>query len=85
MSLKDDLIHINNNKGIPSAYALSIKEFKDLTVKELAFIYFTIDHRSPFSIYEWDQRIIEKIVYLAKIKSGKLLKKYMQGVISMNN
>tara|TARA_R110000737_G_scaffold105398_2_gene138479 strand:+ start:682 stop:1203 length:522 start_codon:yes stop_codon:yes gene_type:complete len=59
MSLKDDLIHINNNKGIPSAYALSIKEFKDLTVKELAFIYFTIDHRSPFSIYEWNQRIIE--------------------------
>ena len=59
MSLKDDLIHINDNKGILSAYALSIKEFKTLSVEELAFVYFTIDHRSPFAIYEWDQRIIE--------------------------
>ena len=59
MRLKDDLIYIDNNKGIPSPYALSIKEFKNLSVNELAFIYFIIDHRSPFAIYEWDQRIIE--------------------------
>ena len=59
MSLSNDLIYIDNNKAIPSAYSLSIIEFKDLTLEELAFVYFTIDHRSPFSVYEWDQRIIE--------------------------
>ena len=34
--MKDELIHIVDNKGIPSSYALSIKEFKDLKVDELA-------------------------------------------------
>ena len=57
--MRDDLIHIVDNKGVPSAYTLSIKEFKDLKVDELAFIYFMVDHRSPFSIYEWDQRLVE--------------------------
>ena len=57
--MRDSLITIVDNKGIPSPYALSIKEFKNLTVDELAFIYFMIDHRSPFSVYEWDQRNIE--------------------------
>ena len=56
MSLKDDLIHIKDNKAIPSAYALSIREFKDLKTTELAFIYFMVDHRSPFAVYEWEQR-----------------------------
>ena len=55
----DQLIHIVDNKGIPSPYALSIKEFKNLNVDELAFIYFMIDHKSPFAVYEWDQRLIE--------------------------
>tara|TARA_R110000824_G_scaffold215645_1_gene402202 strand:- start:1015 stop:1536 length:522 start_codon:yes stop_codon:yes gene_type:complete len=59
MSLKDNLINIDNNKGTPSVYALSIVEFKKLTTQELAFVYFMVDHKSPFSIYEWDQRIIE--------------------------
>jgi len=54
-----DLIQIDNNKGIPSSYALSIEAFKDLKVDELAYIYFMIDHKSPFSIYEWEQRKIE--------------------------
>ena len=57
--MKDDLIYINDNKAVPSSYALTILEFKELSVTELAFVYFMIDHRSPFSIYEWDQRIIE--------------------------
>lgn len=57
--MRDDLIHIVDNKGVPTAYTLSIKEFKDLKVDELAFIYFMVDHRSPFSIYEWDQRLVE--------------------------
>ena len=57
--MKDELIHIVDNKGIPSSYALSIKEFKDLKVDELAYIYFMIDHKSPFAVYEWEQRQIE--------------------------
>ena len=54
-----DLIQIDNNKGIPSSYALSIEAFKDLKVDELAYTYFMIDHKSPFAIYEWEQRKIE--------------------------
>ena len=59
MSLNNDLIYIDDNKVIPSAYSLSIQEFKDLSLEELSFVYFMVDHRSPFSVYEWDQRIIE--------------------------
>ena len=59
MNLNTDLIYINDNKAVPSAYALTILEFKELSTTELAFVYFMIDYRSPFSIYEEDQRIIE--------------------------
>ena len=59
MSLNNDLIYIDNDKAIPSAYSLSIKEFKDLSLEELSFVYFMVDHRSPFSVYEWKQRNIE--------------------------
>jgi hypothetical protein len=59
MSLKNDLLIINDNVAVPSAYALTILEFKQLNSKELAFVYFMVDHRSPFSVYEWDQRILE--------------------------
>ena len=59
MSLRDDLIHIIDNKATPSAYALTVLEFKNLNAKELAFVYFTTDHRSPFAVYDWDQRTIE--------------------------
>ena len=59
MNLSDNLIHIKDNKAIPSAYTLTVKEFKSLTGEELAFVYFMIDHRSPFSVYEWKQRTIE--------------------------
>ena len=55
----DDLIHIVDNNIVPSVYSKTIQEFKDLNTEELAFIYFTVDHRSPFSVYEWEQRIIE--------------------------
>ena len=54
--MKDDLIHIVDNKGVSSAYALSIKEFKNLSTDELAYVYFMVDHKSPFAVYEWDQR-----------------------------
>ena len=59
MKLQDDLIYIRDNKALPSAYALSIREFKNLKAKELSFIYFMVDHRSAFSVYEWEQRLIE--------------------------
>ena len=54
-----DLLIILDNKAVLSSYALTIKEFKKLNTYELAFVYFMIDHRSPFAIYEWDQRNIE--------------------------
>ena len=54
-----DLLIVVDNKVIPSSYCLTIKEFKNLKVEELAFIYFMCNHNSPFAVYEWDQRIIE--------------------------
>tara|TARA_R110002020_G_scaffold23468_3_gene78026 strand:+ start:1973 stop:2494 length:522 start_codon:yes stop_codon:yes gene_type:complete len=59
MSLRNELIYINDGTAVPSPYALTIKEFKDLNVKELAFVYFMVDHKSPFSVYEWKQRLGE--------------------------
>ena len=56
MSLQDDLIIIKNKVAVPSAYSLLIKEFKDLTAKELGYVYFMCDHRSAYSVYEWDKR-----------------------------
>ncbi len=55
----NDLLHITDNKAVPSSYTLTIIEFKDLTPQELAFVYFMVDHRSPFAVYEWKQRNIE--------------------------
>ena len=57
--MRHDLIHIVDNKGVPSSYALSIQEFKDLSANELSYVYFMCDHRSPFAVYEWQQREIE--------------------------
>tara|TARA_R110002096_G_scaffold119296_1_gene258440 strand:+ start:949 stop:1470 length:522 start_codon:yes stop_codon:yes gene_type:complete len=59
MRLKNDLLTINDSVAVPSAYALTILEFKNLNTKELAFVYFMTDHRSPFSVYEWKQRTVE--------------------------
>ena len=56
MSLQDDLIIINNKVPAPSAYTLLIKEFKDLTIQELGYVYFMCDHRSAYAVYEWDKR-----------------------------
>jgi len=57
--MRHDLIHIVDNKAVPSVYSKTILEFKELSAEELSFVYFMVDHRSPFSIYEWDQRLIE--------------------------
>ena len=56
MKLQDDLIYIKDNKAVPSPYAKTLIEFKNLKTTELGFVYFMIDHRSPFAIYEWEQR-----------------------------
>jgi hypothetical protein len=59
MGLNADLIYIKDNKAIPSSYSKTILEFKELNTQELGFIYFMEDHKSPFSVYEREQRIIE--------------------------
>ena len=59
MSIHNELIHIIDNKANPSAYAKTIIEFKNLKTEELAFIYFMEDHKSPFSVYDREQRTIE--------------------------
>jgi hypothetical protein len=59
MKLRDDLIYIKDNKAVPSPYSKTVIEFKDLKTEELGFVYFMCDHRSPFSVYEWEQRILE--------------------------
>ena len=58
-----ELLTIKDNVAIPSPYILTIPEFKELTkrskdraVKELAYIYFTCDHHSPFSLYDEEKR-----------------------------
>ena len=54
-----DLLTISDNRVIPSAYTLTIPEFNNLSIQELAYVYYMCDHRSPFAVYEWDQREIE--------------------------
>ena len=51
-----DLLTVNNNVVIPSPYALTIPEFEKLTVKELSFIYFFVDHRSSYAAYDDEER-----------------------------
>ena len=57
--MNSELLYISDGKVVPSAYTLTISEFKELSTSELAFVYFMVDHKSPFSVYEWDQRIKE--------------------------
>ena len=51
-----DLLTVNNNLVIPSPYALTIPEFENRTVKELAFVYFFVDHRSSYAAYDEEER-----------------------------
>ena len=55
----NSLIYIQDEKAVPNAYTKTVLEFKVLNAEELAFVYFMEDHKSPFSSYERDQRIIE--------------------------
>lgn len=51
-----ELLTITENKAIPSAYALTIKEFQALKPNELAFVYFYTDHNSPYAPYNAEER-----------------------------
>ena len=51
-----DLIEVDGNKVIPSPYALTIPEFSKLKIEELSAVYFFVDHRSPYSVYEESDR-----------------------------
>jgi uncharacterized protein YfkK (UPF0435 family) len=51
-----ELLTISDNKVIPSAYTLTIPEFKNISLLELAYVYYMCDHKSPFSVYEEDRR-----------------------------
>jgi acyl-CoA reductase-like NAD-dependent aldehyde dehydrogenase len=59
-----DLLTISDNKVIPSAYTLTIKEFAKIakrknSAKELSYVYHMCDHSSPFAVYDVDVRHAE--------------------------
>lgn len=62
-----DLITVSNNVVVPSAYALTINEFKSLKSQELGAVYFYSDHRSPYAVYDESERM-EKISQDLKVK-----------------
>ena len=62
-----DLITADGNKVLPSPYAQTIPEFKALNLNELSAVYFFVDHRSPYSVYEESDRW-EQIKSVLKIK-----------------
>ena len=64
-----DLITVSGNKVIPSPYALTIPEFKALKVDELSAVYFFIDHRSPYSVYDKESRW-EQIKEVLKVRAS---------------
>lgn len=51
-----DLITVSSNVIVPSTYALTINEFKSLKGQELGAVYFYADHRSPYAVYEEEER-----------------------------
>ena len=60
---------------VPSAYALTINEFKGLKAQELGAIYFYTDHRSPYAVYEEQERMDKigqdlKVKFTAKVMGG---------------
>ena len=59
-----ELLIVSDNKVIPSAYTISIKEFAKIAsrkkgAKELAYVYHMCDHNSPFAVYDTDVRHAE--------------------------
>ena len=69
-----NLLTVNDNVVIPSAYTLTILEFKDLSILELSYVYFMCDHNSPFCVYAEDKRKEEVMQSVFKNKDAKKLK-----------
>ena len=70
-----DLITVSNNVVVPSAYALTVNEFKGLKSSELGAIYFYTDHRSPYAVYEEEERRAKisqdlKVKFSPKVMGG---------------
>jgi len=70
-----DLITVDGTKVLPSPYALTIPEFKVLKIEELSAVYFFVDHRSPYSVYEekdrWDQiKTVLRVSATPKVLAG---------------
>ena len=63
-----DLLTISENQVIPSAYTLTIPEFKVLSTQELAYVYYICDHKSPFAVYDEERREEEVIKNIFKKK-----------------
>lgn len=51
-----DLLQVVNNKAVVSAYAKTILEFKNLSLEDLAYVYFMTDYRSPYAVYDVEDR-----------------------------
>ena len=68
-----DLITVSNNVVVPSAYALTINEFKGLKGQELGAVYFYADHRSPYAVYDSEERV-GKISQDLKVKFSPKVK-----------
>jgi len=70
-----DLITVSNNVVVPSAYALTVNEFKSLKAQELGAVYFYTDHRSPYAVYEEEDRLTRisqdlKVKFTPKVKGA---------------
>ena len=72
-----ELLEIVDNVAVPSPYAKSILEFKDLNAKELAYVYFMCDHRSPYAVYDLEARHDEVTLGVYR-KDYKVSKKHLQ-------
>ena len=68
-----DLITVSNNVVVPSAYARTINEFKGLKGQELGAVYFYADHRSPYAVYDSEERV-GKISQDLKVKFSPKVK-----------
>ena len=71
-----DLLTISENQVIPSAYTLTIPEFKVLSTQELAYVYYMCDHKSPFAVYDEERRDeeVSKSIFKKKYKVSSKMK-----------
>jgi hypothetical protein len=68
-----ELLTVSENKVIPSPYTLTIPEFKVLKIEELSYVYYMVDHRSPFAVYDEEKRHEEVSKSVFKNKNTKKL------------